>query len=102
MTREGKNEATYIIKDTKGEHFKNNASLDGLVRVFSLGCRRHLLDVSLVFEGQFIICDNCIKHDLVSDMGQQNISPFLAQNKTNLLFLYLNLEFLNFHGEIFG
>ena len=65
MTNDG--DATYIVKDTEREHFKDNAGLDGLILVrlgLPLGLSRHLLDVSLVFEGQFIIGDNCIEHNL--------------------------------------
>ena len=59
--------ATYIIKDTKREHFEDDASFDGLnFCILSLCLSCLLLDESLIFEGQFIISDNCIEHNLLN------------------------------------
>ena len=93
-------EATYIVKDTKWEHLKNDAGFDRLdVIILSLGLSFHLSDVSLVFKGQLIIGDNCIEHDLFH-CTLQNL--YKAENISNLLLLQLNLEFLDFHCEILG
>ena len=95
-----RSETTYIIKDTEWEHLKNDACFDRLgFSVLSPGLSFLLLDVSLVFKGQLIISDNCIKHDLFF-FAIYKISK--SENTRNLLFLQLNLEFLNFHREILG
>ena len=94
-----RSEATYIVKDTEGEHLEDDACFDRLnVSVPSPSLSFLLFYVSLVFKGQLIISDNCIEHDLF--FARYKISK--AETTTNLLFLQLNLEFLDFHCEILG